>query len=87
MKTLVITPIWRKDEFEPIGFAAFEEVGKFIESVVADYENITVVSGYDFIQHSDDFYGDLRLHPNDEGFDQYFASLSRSASLFVEENK
>ena len=85
VKTLVITPIWRKDEKEPIGFGKFEEVGQFIESVVAAYENIKVVSGYDFIEHSDAFYGDLRLHPNDEGFDQYFESLSQKASGFIKE--
>ena len=76
-KIFVITPIWRKDHEEHQDFGKFEEVERVITNTVADYENMTVFSGFDFINHDEKLYGDLRLHPNDAGFAQYFQSLSQ----------
>lgn len=75
VKTFVITPIWRKEITEYRKFGDFKEVDRIIKSVTGKYENITVISGFDFVKHSEEFYADLRLHPNDEGFKQYFKSL------------
>ena len=74
-KIFVITPIWRKDHTEHRDFGKFEEVESVIISTAASYKNVTVFSGFDFINHDEKLYGDLRLHPNDAGFAQYFQSL------------
>jgi hypothetical protein len=38
--------------------------------------DVTVISGYDFLEHRKTLFADLCLHPNDEGFSQYAESLS-----------
>ena len=70
-----ITPIWREDwEMErPTGM--FHSVDGLIRDIAKNYENVTVVSGMDLIQHDVKCFADRRLHPNDEGFRQYFENL------------
>ncbi len=74
-KIIVITPIWRKDQGEERPFGDFQEVDAVIRKMVKDM-NVTVISGYDFLEHRSALFADLRLHPNDEGFGQYFHSLA-----------
>ena len=74
-KIFVITPIWRKDHEENRAFGEFKDVERILCSLVEEYENITIISGYDFVEHDAKFFADLQLHPNDEGFGQYFKSL------------
>lgn len=77
VKVFAITPIWRKDFTEHREFGSFEKVEEIIRTITKDYENITVISGFDFVSHNENFYADLRLHPNDEGFEQYFKNLAK----------
>ena len=56
-------------------FGDFKNVEKDIIEAVADIENITVISGFDFVPKDEKYFGDLRLHPNDEGFDHYVENL------------
>ena len=74
-KIFAITPIWRKDrdDYRPMG--EFERVEQIIKSVTADFENITVISGVEFVPHDEKYYADLRLHPNDKGFEYYADAL------------
>lgn len=73
----VITPIWRKDMNEDRPFGKFEDVEKFIESQVLLYENMTLVRGFGLVPQNENLFGDLRLHPNDKGFDFYFENLAK----------
>lgn len=70
-----ITPIWRKDYAGVREFGAFHEVEEFIKEVVGGLGNATVLPGFDLVEHNENLYADLRLHPNDEGFRQYFEGL------------
>lgn len=74
-RTVVITPTWRKEKNENRVFGEFANAERIIQKTVQKYENITVVSGMDMIAHDPKHFGDLRLHPNDEGFQQYFENL------------
>lgn len=76
VKIFAITPIWRKDYTENRAFGKFDEVDQEIKNIVEPYKNITAVSGYNFVNHDESLYADLRLHPNDEGFEQYFKRLA-----------
>ena len=76
-KLIVLTPIWRKDMDVPRNCGPFEKIGKFIRSCVEGDSNVTVIEGIDLIEHRTDLYADLRLHPNDEGFGQYFESIQK----------
>ena len=70
-----IAPIWRKDYTDERPFGAFSKVAECVEEVVKDFKNITFINGFDFVPQHEDYFGDLRLHPNDEGFDCYFKNL------------
>lgn len=75
-KIFVITPIWRKDLNEYRKFGKFYEVAKMIEKNAKPHKNITVINGFDFVKPDESLYADLRLHPNDEGFESYFKALA-----------
>ncbi len=71
----VLTPIWRKDHLEEKPFGSIFDVEKIIKKNAKEYSNLKVISGWDFIPHDEKYYGDLRLHPNDEGFGYYAEEL------------
>ena len=56
---------------EPRAFGAFDSVEAFIRQQTADFPNVTVIRGFDFVPQDETLYADLRLHPNDVGFDHY----------------
>ena len=74
-KIFAITPIWRKDMHEERVFGEFKKVDEYIRSVAKDLKNIIVISGFDFVPKEESFFADMRLHPNDKGFEHYFNSL------------
>ena len=74
-KIFAITPIWRKELNEYRPFGKFEKIAENIKQAVNDLENVTVISGFDFVPKDEKYFADLRLHPNDEGFDHYFKKL------------
>lgn len=80
-KIFAITPIWRKDMNEDRIFGAFEDVEKTIRECVKGIENITVISGFDFVPKDEKYYADLRLHPNDDGFESYAEHLYNAISI------
>lgn len=74
-KIFAITPIWRKDHEAWRPFGPFVNVEKDIREAVESLENVTVIPGFDFVPKDPDYFSDLSLHPNDEGFDHYFNNL------------
>lgn len=71
-----ITPIWRKEavtETRPFGDFSLVEEG--IREATRSLKNVTVVRGFDFVPKEEKYFADLRLHPNDEGFERYFKNL------------
>lgn len=70
-----ITPIWRKDYAEPRDFGDFGRVAEDIENIVSNFKNIKCIHGFEFVPQDENYFGDLRLHPNDTGFDHYFQNL------------
>jgi len=74
-KIFAITPIWRKDMNDYRIFGSFAEVEKDIKNAVKGIENITVISGIDFVPKEEKYFADLRLHPNDDGFKYYAENL------------
>lgn len=76
-KIFVITPIWRKDMNESRLFGDFKSVGEIIQKQTAAFSNISVIQGFEFVPQNEDLFADLRLHPNDNGFEYYFENLSK----------
>ena len=72
-----ITPIWRADCREERKYGMFEDVEKDIREAVKGMDKVTVVRGYDLVPKDPSYFGDARLHPNDNGFKEYFENLSK----------
>lgn len=77
-KIFAITPIWRKDMDLNKPFGEFKGVGEIIKSQVAKHQNIWVIDGFCFVPQNEKLYADLRLHPNDKGFEFYFEGLVKA---------
>ena len=84
-KIFALTPIWRKDSQESRPFGAFSKVDTDIQHAVCDLENVTVIPGFDLVPKNEAFFGDFRLHPNDEGFARYTENLFAEMQRFSAE--
>lgn len=80
-KIFALAPIWRKDYTEAKPAGEFACVAKIIRDAVAKYENITFIQTVDFVPHEEHFFADLRLHPNDRGFEEYYKNLINYITL------
>ena len=49
-----------------------------------DIDNITVIRGFDLVLHEEQYFGDLQLHPNDKGFEAYFANWMKQYRMTEE---
>ena len=56
-------------------FGQFRNVDKAIREITENIENIIVIDGFGFVPQDEMYFADLRLHPNDKGFEAYFKSL------------
>ena len=70
-KIFALTPVWRADLDEKRCFGDFLSVDEKITKAVAEIPGVTVIHGYEFIPHDPVYFGDLYLHPNDDGFCSY----------------
>ena len=80
----VITPIWRKDhiktdsEFEDIFY-----IGKKLFEICDSLDGVHCIDGWNLVPHKENFYGDLRLHPNDNGFKEYAKNLLSEIKKYI----
>ncbi len=86
-RIFAITPIWRKDHEKEKAFGDFCRVKEDIQNIVKNYHNITCIDGYELIPHDENYFADLRLHPNDRGFDYYFGNLSEKVKDEINDKK
>ena len=80
-KIIVISPIWRKDYKDERPFGDFTKLDEDLRTVVKDMDNVTVIRGFDLVPHKEQYFGDLQLHPNDEGFGEYFNNLRKYSEI------
>lgn len=72
----VISPIWRKDNtLENSVFDSIFYIAQKLEEICNSMDNTVYIDGWNFVPHDETFYGDLRLHPTDKGFEHYFNNL------------
>ena len=72
-----ITPIWRADMHCRTAFGDFEDTAGVIADICASVGGITVLNGRHYLPADPALYGDLELHPNDEGNIVYFEGIKR----------
>lgn len=82
-KIFAITPIWRKDYQEYREYGLFEDMIQDIVEAVQGLENVTIIHGFDFVLHDSGLFADLRLHPNDAGFEHYFENLNKEIQKYI----
>ena len=82
-KIFAITPIWRKRYGETTQYGIFEDMISDIETAVADLENVILINGFDLVPKEPKYFGDLCLHPSDEGFDYYFENLAKEIGKHI----
>lgn len=75
VRVFAITPIWRVNYDEKTDFDSFFDIESGIRDAAAPYENVTVISGFDLVPHSVEYFADYGLHPNLKGIDHYFKNL------------
>ena len=80
-KIFVITPIWRKEMTESRKFGEFESVADIIQDQAAGLENVSVIKGFEFVPRDENLFADMRLHPNDKGFEYYFKNLVKQIKI------
>lgn len=76
-KLFALLPIWRKDrdEFRPYG--SFDQMRRDLAEIAAEL-GISVIDCYDFVPKDTSCFADLRLHPNDKGFEHYAEHLAKA---------
>ena len=82
-KIFAITPIWRKDYAESREFGDFVSVEQLIKELTSDLANVYCISGFDFVPHDENYFGDLSLHPNDAGFECYAKKLYEKMKEYI----
>jgi len=82
-KIFAVTPIWRKDSDLIKAVGTFDCADKIIRGVAATLPNVTVIDGYDFVPHDPSYFWDLRLHPNDAGFEHYANNLYEEIKKYL----
>jgi len=64
-------------------FGDFFAVEKNIKDATSRFKNVKVISGFDLVGHDTKLFADLRLHPNDNGFNEYFENLSKKIGELI----
>lgn len=82
-KIFAITPIWRKDYLDEKNVGAFESVGEYIGSVAEELDNVICINGFELVPHDEKCFGDLYLHPNEDGFKYYFENLYKIIKEYI----
>lgn len=71
----VISPIWRKDGDCTGKACSLSEIEESIHRACKDFATVRFISGAELVPHNEALFGDLRLHPSDEGFKYYAEKL------------
>ena len=82
-KIFAVSPIWRKDLRKETKTGEFEYIEEYIKEVVSNLKNVTLISGYDLVPEEETYFADLRLHPNDSGFEKQSERLYEKIKKYL----
>lgn len=83
--TFVLTPIWRADRDTEKPFGLFDDVEEIIRKNAADFPQIQVIRGYDFVPHDTKYFVEAKLHPTTEGFAYYGKNLCAKIQTLLQD--
>lgn len=84
VQIFAITPLWRADQDYEEPYCAHNQMEGNIRRLVRDIPNVIPISGYPLVPHRQEMFADLRLHPNDMGFDDYFKNLKEAIAPYIQ---
>ncbi len=70
-KIYLTTPIWRAD-YQKKKEITLKEIAELINDISKDRKGVKVITGWDLVPHSEDYFVSDGLHPNDKGFEEYY---------------
>ena len=73
----VISPVWRGDSCVITAMGEFPIASAILQDICEKHPRLKFIEGLDLIPHEPEMYGDLILHPSDEGFKHYFEGLEK----------
>ena len=73
----VISPVWRADYNVITAVGEFSTVSEILKDICKKHKRLKFIEGFNLIPHEHEMYGDLWLHPSDEGFAHYFGGLAK----------
>lgn len=73
----VISPVWRGDSGVITAVGEFPMVSAILQGICEKRPRLKFIEGLDLIPPNPEMYGDLFLHPSDEGFKHYFKGLEK----------
>ncbi|MBO5880014.1 MAG: SGNH/GDSL hydrolase family protein [Clostridia bacterium] len=82
-KIFAISPIWRADTEKESDFSSFLDIEEQIKSISDSLDNVIFISGIDLVPHDPKYYSDLRLHPNDKGYEHYARNLIAKIKEYI----
>lgn len=82
-KMFAITPIWRLIYKEERPFGPFELIAELIKKAVEEVGGINYIYGFDLVPKEKEYFGDLALHPSDEGFIHYANNLIKEIEKYL----
>lgn len=82
-KIFALTPIWRLGYDVQRKCGSFEGIAATIREGTAPYENVTVISGFDFVPKDPAFFADQRLHPHNKGFAHYGENAYQAIQKYI----
>ena len=75
-KIFALSPIWRLDTEKECTVGSFFDIEPQIKKIAASLNNVTFISGFNFVPHDIKYFYDKHLHPSDEGFQLYAKNLA-----------
>ena len=81
-----LTPVWRKSADKFCAMGVLLDVEERIREIAREFSNVFVIPCFYAIPHEEEYFGDLKLHPNDAGFERYFQAVYKSISNHIKDN-
>lgn len=82
-KIFGITPPWNKNFDNTTKEITFCELAEEIQKLTSDLKNVTIIRGDNLIPHDEKYFGDLFVHPNNDGFGCYFKNLYAEIKKYI----
>ena len=74
-RIIALAPIWRVDIEKKTNLGDFSNIAKQIHAIAENIPNMQVIDCIDFLPKTPEIFSDLKIHPNDRGFEYYLKGI------------